>query len=111
MAVVLKVFRTLVAHRSGDMIMSRSVLVVFFFFQAEDGIRDHCVTGVQTCALPISVWPWSPERAVVRFADLTLANLTTARSGDQGQTVTCQNNGVPDTLVDRQWYADRKSGV
>src|SRR5260221_8751811 len=31
----------------------RLCLVVFFFFQAEDGIRDHCVTGVQTCALPI----------------------------------------------------------
>src|SRR5438034_9866483 len=28
---------------------------MFFFFQAEDGIRDHCVTGVQTCALPICV--------------------------------------------------------
>src|SRR5260221_1832864 len=28
---------------------------IFFFFQAEDGIRDHCVTGVQTCALPICV--------------------------------------------------------
>src|SRR5260221_7788325 len=27
--------------------------IVCFFFQAEDGIRDHCVTGVQTCALPI----------------------------------------------------------
>ena len=27
---------------------------VFFFFQAEDGIRDDLVTGVQTCALPIS---------------------------------------------------------
>src|SRR5437763_9766955 len=27
----------------------------FFFFQAEDGIRDTSVTGVQTCALPISV--------------------------------------------------------
>src|SRR5947207_6322625 len=27
----------------------------FFFFQAEDGIQDHCVTGVQTCALPLSV--------------------------------------------------------
>src|SRR2546422_6081751 len=27
----------------------------FFFFQAEDGIRDVAVTGVQTCALPISV--------------------------------------------------------
>src|SRR5256884_5155260 len=30
------------------------VLVFFFFFQAEDGIRDVAVTGVQTCALPIS---------------------------------------------------------
>src|SRR2546427_9470367 len=29
--------------------------VIFFFFQAEDGIRDLTVTGVQTCALPISV--------------------------------------------------------
>src|SRR5438034_4464822 len=29
-------------------------MLFFFFFQAEDGIRDHCVTGVQTCALPIS---------------------------------------------------------
>src|SRR5260370_29394216 len=28
--------------------------MVFFFFQAEDGIRDSSVTGVQTCALPIS---------------------------------------------------------
>src|SRR5262249_58953347 len=28
--------------------------VVIFFFQAEDGIRDWSVTGVQTCALPIS---------------------------------------------------------
>src|SRR2546429_4571179 len=27
--------------------------LVFFFFQAEDGIRDVAVTGVQTCALPI----------------------------------------------------------
>ena len=27
--------------------------VSFFFFQAEDGIRDYKVTGVQTCALPI----------------------------------------------------------
>src|SRR2546430_9465216 len=30
------------------------VSCVFFFFQAEDGIRDLTVTGVQTCALPIS---------------------------------------------------------
>src|SRR3989454_1157000 len=30
------------------------LLCFFFFFQAEDGIRDYKVTGVQTCALPIS---------------------------------------------------------
>src|SRR2546425_7968769 len=30
-------------------------LAVVFFFQAEDGIRDKLVTGVQTCALPISL--------------------------------------------------------
>src|SRR5256885_13084463 len=47
--------------------------VSVFFFQAEDGIRDYKVTGVQTCALPIcvvagefaapSVWrnPWAPS--------------------------------------------------
>src|SRR5436309_4531911 len=34
--------------------------IFFFFFQAEDGIRDFHVTGVQTCALPIS-----PVRTVV----------------------------------------------
>src|SRR5256886_17659942 len=34
--------------------MWRSYFWFFFFFQAEDGIRDLTVTGVQTCALPIS---------------------------------------------------------
>src|SRR3712207_6868358 len=34
-----------------------SLNVFFFFFQAEDGIRDIGVTGVQTCALPISALP------------------------------------------------------
>src|SRR2546429_3042200 len=33
--------------------MSQQVAWIFFFFQAEDGIRDVAVTGVQTCALPI----------------------------------------------------------
>src|SRR5579871_212355 len=35
-------------------------VLFFFFFQAEDGIRDLYVTGVQTCALPISGYP--PDR-------------------------------------------------
>src|SRR5205085_8233620 len=39
------------------------VLLFFFFFQAEDGIRDLTVTGVQTCALPISRLRRSARRA------------------------------------------------
>ena len=40
----------------------------FFFFQAEDGIRDIGVTGVQTCALPIYImyqikWPFGTGQA------------------------------------------------
>src|SRR5689334_24856139 len=34
-------------------LLGYSILFFFFFFQAEDGIRDGTVTGVQTCALPI----------------------------------------------------------
>src|SRR5207245_5084413 len=37
------------------------VFLIFFFFQAEDGIRDATVTGVQTCALPISAPPTPPS--------------------------------------------------
>src|SRR5438445_10568985 len=42
-------------------------ILIFFFFQAEDGIRDIGVTGVQTCALPISQLP-----GVVASADVRL---------------------------------------
>ena len=35
------------------MVFLWDLLYIFFFFQAEDGIRDVAVTGVQTCALPI----------------------------------------------------------
>src|SRR5436305_14976916 len=38
-----------------------------FFFQAEDGIRDADVTGVQTCALPISVGLRMPDANVIWF--------------------------------------------
>src|SRR5476649_2934345 len=42
-----------------------------FFFQAEDGIRGHCVTGVQTCALPILMAGWGNEAVVGRLSMLT----------------------------------------
>ena len=41
-------------HSSGGGGVGWGVVFFFFFFQAEDGIRDTSVTGVQTCALPIS---------------------------------------------------------
>src|SRR2546421_1633176 len=42
----------------------------FFFFQAEDGIRDLIVTGVQTCALPICIVGTEFEHGAVAFFDL-----------------------------------------
>src|SRR5438093_12652150 len=46
--------------------ITRMRMLPSFFFQAEDGIRDWSVTGVQTCALPI--WPRDGEHhAVVRL--------------------------------------------
>src|SRR2546430_11558217 len=63
----------------------RSLSAFFFFFQAEDGIRDLTVTGVQTCALPIFVLftllvlafavvsyvEWSSSGAVAEFMSAT----------------------------------------
>src|SRR2546430_17418460 len=45
---------------------------MFFFFQAEDGIRDLTVTGVQTCALPIC--PSSSAREAGRWAPEVMAS-------------------------------------
>src|SRR6266487_4904020 len=42
--------------------------VLLFFFQAEDGIRDGRVTGVQTCALPIWSGPGGPFVRSARLA-------------------------------------------
>src|SRR5437016_14401639 len=56
--------------------------VVFFFFQAEDGIRDWSVTGVQTCALPI----WAqrqPDRAA-RAEGTTYPRGAQSPAGDHG---------------------------
>src|SRR5690606_40553798 len=62
----------------------RSPSPVFFFFQAEDGIRDFHVTGVQTCALPISTSPaairsWIADHSVT-LPELIVAAWTPARS-------------------------------
>src|SRR2546430_3757647 len=60
---------------------SLSLCNLFFFFQAEDGIRDLTVTGVQTCALPIS-----PE--------LKQALATYTESGGKGETAIDQEEAI-----------------
>src|SRR5205807_9204308 len=63
---------------------------LIFFFQAEDGIRDYKVTGVQTCALPICPPPHSPagERGSPAASELALGS---AGAGIRvpGQPVAC----------------------
>src|SRR5436190_1717353 len=54
-------------------------MVIFFFFQAEDGLRDHCVTGVQTCALPICSHYRSPQ--VIGAPQVWGPDLATAGQG------------------------------
>src|SRR3989442_10346440 len=59
-------------YRGGSVVFASFVsgglqVMLFFFFQAEDGIRDADVTGVQTCALPI--WDQDETGAGLRSAD------------------------------------------
>src|SRR5690606_16797284 len=56
-------------------------LGVFFFFQAEDGIRDFHVTGVQTCALPISLpGDWQGREVVLGLRPEHLARAADAEA-------------------------------
>src|SRR5690348_18493865 len=60
--------------------------LIVFFFQAEDGIRDGRVTGVQTCALPISIASptWSPaDRRSSRSRRRSRRSTSTARSEER----------------------------
>src|SRR5690606_39767732 len=67
-----------------------------FFFQAEDGIRDFHVTGVQTCALPISGKPWcaTPVPASSR-STTTRSRTRSARSPSARRTGCLPARNVP----------------
>src|SRR5438445_13847258 len=73
----------------------------FFFFQAEDGIRDIGVTGVQTCALPIS--PKKPRNAAPRntrkrlrkrMPSMKPARLVSDTNTNQNQSPNQQNQQI-----------------
>src|SRR5256885_10970070 len=69
-----------------------SMVECIFFFQAEDGIRDYKVTGVQTCALPIFLQGvhrgLNPAPALMLFAGVgsvqVIRNLSSAHTADGG---------------------------
>src|SRR5258706_1079870 len=68
--------------------------VVFFFFQAEDGIRDWSVTGVQTCALPISVVSLL-ESSEVQELDLAREQVLCEHHGIEFLSFPLPDRGVP----------------
>ena len=86
---------------------SIAVLSFFvFFFQAEDGIRDHCVTGVQTCALPIL-----PQRKLVNIKSGGPAAKSTGQYKKRGAAAT--RNGqykMQERCRNKNW-AEKKRGA
>src|SRR6266481_3016012 len=76
------------------------VMFLFFFFQAEDGIRDGTVTGVQTCALPISS-PTPSGRQLMVYAEklIGLRSEMMAEVGDRSATRGVMRLGVAETIV------------
>src|SRR5438034_10417464 len=78
----------------------------FFFFQAEDGIRDHCVTGVQTCALPISseAFPVCAPRRAAHTRSRAVVSLKSAMRPFHTRHAGCPDEGPEqwDWLAARQ---------
>src|SRR5690625_6260116 len=102
-------------------------MISIFFFQAEDGIRDGHVTGVQTCALPISLWAdrWYRRSAAGLFARDQLSvgrrsdgtglfDRRTGRVGERSEehTSELQSRGhlVCRLLLEKKKNAERRRG-
>src|SRR5207249_6871528 len=67
----------------------------FFFFQAEDGIRDRNVTGVQTCALPIS-----SIEGLRPMLDPMAHKVTAALAETRGTTLPLDVAGTPNEMLE-----------
>src|SRR5699024_10989864 len=76
-------------------------LLLFFFFQAEDGIRDRNVTGVQTCALPIYDVQKRAENTIASLKDYLLFNMQKMemKKVDTGTRVVSIRNNAPKLIV------------
>src|SRR5256885_10915098 len=90
-------------------ILVEAVVYIFFFFQAEDGIRDYKVTGVQTCALPIS--PASALHNIFNFMRISLCRQGTPQHGRALPLLIdpCTVGAACDEPVTARQQRDRKS--
>src|SRR3712207_5198641 len=86
-------------------VLGRCSLWFFFFFQAEDGIRDIGVTGVQTCALPIFMGTTLLPGGLGPVLDLVAELLTSATYPDE------QVEGERDRVVERVSIARSQPAV
>src|SRR5436189_5314144 len=75
--------------------------MLIFFFQAEDGIRDTSVTGVQTCALPIFA---RPERLRQEHDDAQRRALAAAARAEQRQHLAALDRSE-ERRVGKEWRA------
>ena len=70
----------------------------FFFFQAEDGIRDYDVTGVQTCALPILTGKDKGRRGqvlkVIKNRKVLIENINLVKKHQKGNPNTGEVSGI-----------------
>src|SRR5437762_9859253 len=76
--------------------------ILCFFFQAEDGIRDTSVTGVQTCALPIS-----QPRPVIRRDGPVLRAADAQRLGPHAQSVRARRDDLSAFQIGRASCRER----
>src|SRR5439155_18417067 len=82
---------------------------IFFFFQAEDGIRDGHVTGVQTCALPICPgFPGNSGMKTVWSNIAPRAGVSWDPKGD-GRTSLRAGYGLTGDFVTGQFFFDSRS--
>src|SRR3712207_8406926 len=90
--------------------IAQTLIHEFFFFQAEDGIRDIGVTGVQTCALPISTALDDLTAGDVGYIAASIKDIRSCRVGD---TITDADNRTDEPLpgYKKATPIDRKSVV
>src|SRR5256884_7126473 len=86
----------------------RMCTCVVFFFQAEDGIRDVAVTGVQTCALPISP-RWLPEFSLKRCKKEKETPIDRTESAAVASEAVRTRKNLPSTRCIREMGLERRS--